>query len=77
MAVKRRHEQLTRVARPMNRVRRSCTVEVTGREYKRRESLPRCREYSRCAILPDVDTQGHPLTGCTSVGYTPFVRRLF
>jgi len=35
MAVRRRHEQLTRVARPVNRVRRSCTVEVTGGEYKR------------------------------------------
>ena len=35
MAVRRRHEQLTRVARPMNRVRRNCTVEVTGGDYKR------------------------------------------
>jgi hypothetical protein len=35
MAVRRRHEQLTRVTRPLNRVRRNCTVEVIGGGYKR------------------------------------------
>ena len=75
MAIRRRHEQLTRVARPMNRVRRNCTVEVTGGEYKRvgRASLdvvniPVVR-YCRMSIHRGIHSQ--------VVGHTPFVRRLF
>jgi hypothetical protein len=36
MAVRRRLEQLTRVARPIIRVRPKCTFEVTGGEYTRK-----------------------------------------
>jgi hypothetical protein len=35
MAVRRRYGQLTRVTRPMNRVRFKCTVEVTGWDCER------------------------------------------